>query len=206
MVTVMIVDDHAVVRSGLRAMLKPAAGRVEVVAEAGHIEDAERFLAEKRPDVLLLDVQLAGGESGLSLIPAAKVVSPKTAVIMMSAFLSPELLQRCLDEGVSGYLTKDTEDLDLPSAVVAVASGGKVFDKAVFKMQRRMTPGSVGNLTPREMDVLGLLCEGRSNADIAPRLRLTENAVKGFVSSIMRKLGCENRFQVVLKAKDEHLC
>ena len=204
-IRVMIVDDHAVVRAGLRAMLE-SDDRMVVVAEAGCIDDARNLLADARPDVLLLDIQLAGNENGLALMPFVSRLSPQTHVIVLSAFLSLDLLETCLEAGVSGYLVKDTKKLDLPGAVMMAASGGQVFDASVSAMRRRSDPGSVGSLTPRELEVLGLLCKGESNAEIGEGLGLSENAVKGFVSSVMRKFGCKNRVQVVLKAKEERLC
>ncbi len=204
-IRVAIVDDHAVVRAGLRSMLE-ADARIEVVAEAGCIDDAQRLLADARPDVLLLDIQLSDNENGLTLMPTVKRLSPQTAVVVLSAFLSPDLLEACLEAGASGYLVKDTKKLDLPGAVVMAASGGQVFDASVSAMRRRSDPGFVGSLTPRELEVLGLLCKGESNAEIGEELCLSENAVKGFVSSVMRKFGCKNRVQIVLKAKEERLC
>lgn len=201
---VMLVDDHAVVRSGLRAMLD--VDGIEVVAEAGSVEEAARELEACKPDVLLLDIQLEGNENGLSLMPAVRRLSPGTAVLVLSAFLNPALLQACLDAGVSGYLVKDTKRLDLVGAVTTAASGGQVFDASVRGMERRRDPSSMGSLTPRELEVLDLLCQGLSNSDIGERIGLSENAVKGFVSSIMKKFGCKNRVQVVLKAKEERLC
>lgn len=204
-IRVMLVDDHAVVRSGLRAMLDVGAG-IEVVAEAGSVEEAEGMLEQADPDVILLDIQLEGNENGLSLMPAVKRLAPEAAVVVLSAFLNPALFRACLDAGVSGYLVKDTKRLDLVGAVTTAASGGQVFDASVRGMERRSDPSVVGSLTPRESEVLDLLCQGLSNSEIGERVGLSENAVKGFVSSIMKKFGCKNRVQVVLKAKEERLC
>ena len=204
-VTVMLVDDHAVVRSGLRAMLDAASG-IEVVAEAGDVGEAERLLEQKTPDVLLLDIQLSGNENGLTVLRRLPEISPGTKAIVLSAFLSPVLLKTCMDAGAMGYLVKDTKKLDLPGAIRTVAAGGQVLDASVCDMRRRVETGTPTSLTPRELDVLTLLCKGHSNADIATRLCLSENAVKGFVSSIMHKFGCTNRVQVVLKAKEERVC
>lgn len=204
-IRVMLVDDHAVVRNGLRAMLGVGAG-IEVVAEAGSVEEAEGMLEQADPDVILLDIQLEGNENGLSLMPAVKRLAPQAAVVVLSAFLNPALFRACLDAGVSGYLVKDTKRLDLVGAVTTAASGGQVFDASVRGMERRRDPSVVGSLTPRESEVLDLLCQGLSNSEIGERVGLSENAVKGFVSSIMKKFGCKNRVQVVLKAKEERLC
>ena len=204
-IRVMILDDHAVVRKGLRAMLE-AGEAVEVVAEAGCLAEAQERLVETRPDVVLLDIQLADNENGITFLSTVRRLSPRTAVIVLSAFLTPALLQTCLDAGASGYLVKDTKRLDLVGAVRVVANGGQVFDASVRDMERRRDPSAIGSLTPRELEVLNLLCRGLSNGEIGEQIGLSENAVKGFVSSVMKKFGCKNRVQVVLKAKEERLC
>ena len=200
-IRVMLVDDHAIVRGGIRALLGKDP-QLQVVGEAAGIEEALSVAVRTRPDVALVDVQLAQGERGLDLIPLVRERSPLTRVVVLSAFLSPSILSRCLDEGVSGYLVKDTRELDLVSAVRVVAAGGQVFDPQVFTLERRMAGGSVDGLTPREAQVLELVCKGFSNAEVGEALAVSESAVKGYVSAIMRRLGCKNRVQVVLKARE----
>lgn len=180
--------------------------QIRVVAQAGCIADAEPLIATTQPDVLLLDIQLQGNENGLTLIPCVRRSSPHTAVVVLSAFLTPPLLSACREAGVSGYLVKDTKRLDLVPTVLAVAGGSRVMDVSVCDLERRVGTSAVGSLTPREFEVLDLVCKGLSNADIATKISVSENGVKSLVSAVMRKLGCKNRVQVVLKAKENHLC
>ena len=200
-ITVLLVDDHAVVRGGIRSLLAKDPS-LAVTGEAGNVEEAYELACKLNPDVMLLDIQLSGSSSGLNLIPVLREKSPRTRVVVLSAFLNPTTLRRCLDEGVSGYLIKDTEELDLVSAVRMAAAGGQVFDPRVLRLERRMTEGSSDSLTPREAQVLELVCKGLSNADIAGEIGVSESAVKGYVSSVMRRLGCKNRVQMVLRARE----
>ncbi len=197
-IDVLLVDDHAVVRSGVRGLLEKDP-TIRVVGEAGSLSEAFETLSHVRPRVIVLDMQL-GSESGLDLIPLAHDIVPDVAFIVLSAFLNPTLLQRCMDEHVSGYLIKDTQKLDLVSAVKVVAAGGTVFDPRFNTLQHRMADGGPYGLTPRETQVLGLVCKGLSNKEISEELGVTEGAVKGYVSTIMHRFGCKNRVQVVLEA------
>ena len=203
-IDVVLVDDHAIVRGGLRMLLENHSD-IKVVGEAGTLAEAREVLERVQPDVVIIDVQLAHHETGLDLIPYIHSRHPAPAVLVLSAFLNPVILQRCADEGVSGYLLKDTRDFDLPSAVRITAHGGRVFDANVYSLERQIGPAGFEGLTPRETQVLGLVCKGSSNRDIANELGVSENAVKGCVSSIMRHFGCRNRVQVVLKAKELNL-
>lgn len=200
-ITVVLVDDHAIVRGGIRALLEKNAD-FRVVGEAGCIEEVSPLLERTKPTVALVDIQLANNESGLDVIPVIRCQSPETRVVVLSAFLNPSILHRCLDEGIEGYLIKDTRELDLASAMRVVANGGQVFDPRVFSLERRMANGTVDGLTPREDQVLELVCKGLSNAEIADAINLSESAVKAYVSNIMRRLGCKNRVQVVLRARE----
>ena len=197
-IRVLLVDDHRLVRGGVKALLQNE-GCIAIVGEAGNVSSALDLLKDTQPNVLLLDIQL-GSENGLDILPHLPVVSPSTRVIVLSSYLNASLARACTSFGVAGYLVKDTENLDLASAVKVVAAGGTVFDPRVLGIEGVGSDGVASTLSPREMQVLGLVCRGLTNAEVAGEVCVSENTVKGYVSSIMRKLDCDNRVKLVLKA------
>lgn len=197
-IDVLLVDDHKLVRSGVRALLQNEAG-IAIVGEAACVSAAIDLLKDTEPDVMLLDIQL-GAENGLGILPQLPMVSPKTRVIVLSSYLNSSLANACTSYGVAGYLVKDTESLDIASAVKVVAAGGTVFDPRVLGIEGMARTGAASALSPREMQVLGLVCRGLTNAEIAGEIGVNENTVKGYVSSVMRKLDSDNRVKLVLKA------
>lgn len=197
-ISVALLDDHPVVREGIRAMLAVEPG-IEVAWTAANLVEAREKLAMRVPDVLVLDVLLGRGESGLDLLADMRRLQPAPAVLVLSAVLSPSVLRRCQEEGVAGFLTKDTEDFDLAAAVRMVAAGGRVWGPQAAAMLESVR--AIG-LTPSEERVLSLVSVGMSNAEVARELGSTEGAVKRHVSSAMAKLGVQNRVSLVLKVKD----
>ena len=196
-ITVAVVDDHPVVREGICAMLAHDA-TIEVLWMATSLKEARDALQRETPDVVVLDVMLGAGENGLDLISELRRHTPSPAVIVLSAVLSQSVLRRCQEEGVAGYLTKDTGDLDLTAAVHMVAAGGRVWGPQAAALMERSR--SIG-LTPSEERVVLLASEGMSNLEIARSLGTTEGAVKRHVSSAMGKLGVQNRVTLVLRLK-----
>ena len=199
----MLVDDHPLVRAGERLLLGEDAN-IEVVGEASGTQDALEMIAETHPDVVLLDIRL-GDDSGITIVPDIQRIAPETKIVVVSSYFNTELVQICEESDVSGYLIKDAEQLDLVSVVKIVASGGKVFDPRVQKVANPSSSSGGSVLTPREYQVLKGVCRGRSNAGIASDLSTTEGTVKGYVSSIMHKLGCESRVQLAMRARDLHI-
>ena len=197
-IRVLLVDDHKLVRGGVKALLQSEAG-ISIVGEAGNVSSALDLLKDTRPDVLLLDIQL-GSENGLDILPHLASVSAQTRVIVLSSYLNTSLVHACTSFGVAGYLVKDTENLDIASSVKVVAAGGTVFDPRVLGIEDMKQDSMASSLSPREMQVLGLVCRGLTNAEIANEVCVSENTVKGYVSSVMRKLDCDNRVKLVLKA------
>ncbi|MEE8717486.1 MAG: response regulator transcription factor [Coriobacteriales bacterium] len=199
-IKVLVVDDHPLVRRGVRSLLAGSED-VEVVGEAGNLASARARLLELAPDMVILDVRL-GGESGLGILPSLAQRRGGARVLVLSSYVNESVVRECVSLGVAGYLVKDTEGLDLASAVRVVAGGGTVFDPRVISIAQR--PGALGAeaLSPREEQVLGFVCQGLSNLEIASELGISENTVKGYVSGVMRKLGCDNRVRLVLKAKE----
>ena len=202
-IRVLLVDDHALVRGGVKALLQ-CESDIRIVGEAGSVAAALDLLRDTLPDVLLLDIQL-GKENGLDILPRLAQASPSTRVIVLSSFLNASLARICTSYSVAGYLVKDTEQLDLVSAVRMVHHGGTVFDPRVFGIETRAQSGILDALSPREMQALGFVCRGLTNAEIADELCVSENTVKGYVSAVMRKLDCDNRVKLVLRAKELNL-
>jgi DNA-binding NarL/FixJ family response regulator len=210
-IRVLLADDEAVVRAGVRAILATDTG-IEVVAEAGDGREAVALALAHRPDVALLDIRMpdldglaAGAEIGRRL--------PATAVAVLTTFGEDAYLTRALDDGARGFLLKAGDPRELLAGVHALAGGGAYLSPAVAaRLVARLRAGglgraaaaraAVGALTGREREVLALLTAGMSNAQIARRLNLVEGTVKGHVSAILGRLGVGNRVQAAILAHE----
>lgn len=197
----MLVDDHAVVREGLRAVLEDDNGFV-VVAEADCGDDALRTVEAAAPDVILIDLIMPG-------LPVAETIRrlkqklPMCHIVVFTSFAEDTRLRDSLEAGAIGYLLKDATREDLVSAVRAVAEGQPWFhetmQRQLVELLRRPAPTDpFAALTPRERSVLALIGEGLSNRHIAARLNLTEGTVKGYVSTVFEKIGVNDRTQAAL--------
>lgn len=197
----MLVDDHAVVREGLRAVLEDGNG-FSVVAEADCGDDALRQVEAAQPDVILIDLVMPG-------LPAAETIRrlkqgvPGCHVIVFTSFAEDGSLRETLEAGAIGYLLKDATRDDLVSAVRSVAEGRpwlhEAMQRQLVELMRRPAPADpFGALTPRERSVLTLIGQGLSNRRIAAQLRLTEGTVKGYVSAVLEKIGVGDRTQAAL--------
>lgn len=202
-VRVALVDDHEVVRRGLRDLLDGEPG-IEVVAEAGGVEEALVRVAATRPDVVVVDVRLPDGD-GVSLCRALRERDPAPRCLVLTAFDDDQALFEAILAGASGYLLKQVRGQDLVDAVREVAAGRSLLDPTttarVLARVRRSAeaagPDELAALTDRERAVLELMGEGLSNRQIAERLFLAEKTVKNYVTSVLAKLGMERRTQAV---------
>lgn len=208
-ITVLLADDEALVRAGVRAILSSDPG-IEVVAEAADGRQALELAARFRPSVALLDIRMPVLD-GLAAARELAVRLPGTAVAMLTVFGEDEYIDAALKVGVSGFLLKASAPQELIAGVKAVASGAaylsprvarRVVDRlrAVDVGAPQVARAAVAQLSARETDVLILLGAGYSNAQIGARLHLTEGTVKGHVSAILLKLGAVNRVQAAVLA------
>ena len=207
-VRVLLVDDEAMVRVGLRMVLS-AEPDLEVVGEGGDGEDAERLTRELEPDVVLMDVRMprVDGLEGSRRVMAAR---PGTKVVVLTTFGEDAYVEAALRAGVSGFLLKVSPPEQLIQAVRTVAAGGGLLDPAVTvrviesfaQAPSARTPRSAAldALTERERDVLARIAHGKSNAEIAAELFLGEATVKTHVSNVLHKLGLRDRVQAVVAA------
>jgi NarL family two-component system response regulator LiaR len=201
-IRVLLVDDHAVVRQGLRAFLQLQPD-IEVVGEASGGEAAAEVAAAAQPDVVLMDLVMPDGD-GVDAIRALAAAAPGARVLVLSSFADDERVFAATQAGVAGYLLKDVEPDQLAEAIREVRRGRPVLhpDVAARMMRRVADPAGLPAepLTTREREVLQLIVEGFANKQIARRLLITEKTVKTHVSSILSKLGVEDRTQAAVLA------
>lgn len=201
-VRVLIVDDHPVVRQGLRAFLDGRPG-LTVVAEAADGDEALRKLPHLSPDVLVLDLELPGTD-GIGVLQAMAGWDLPTRVLVLTSFTDDERVIRAVRAGAAGYLLKDAEPAELEAAVRAVHRGESPFDPragGALRAQLSPPPPAPGpDLTAREAEVLRSLAEGLTNRLIARRLGIAEKTVKTHVGNVLAKLGVGDRTQAALWA------
>jgi len=190
----MLVDDHEVVRNGLRQMLE-ASGDVRIVAEAGTVRDAVAEAARTKPDAIVMDVRLTDG-SGIEATREIRAARPETRVLMLTSFDDDEALFSSILAGASGYVLKQIQGRDLIRAIRAVAQGQSLLDPAVTatvlerlrKGKHLLRDEKLARLSGQEERILSLIADGLTNGEIGTRLNLAEKTVKNYVSTILSKL------------------
>ncbi len=208
-IRVLLVDDHAVVRRGLRGFLD-LQDDIQVVGEADNGRAAVDEARRLRPDVILMDLRMPE-MSGLEAIAAIKREQPEVEIVAVTSFIEEEKVTTALEAGATGYLLKDVEAEEVARAVRAAYAGEVTLDPAVTRLlaqrmrQRRTEPQPVEPLTEREREVIALLGKGASNKDIAAELFITERTARTHVSNILGKLGLTSRTQAALYAVEHHL-
>jgi two-component system response regulator DevR len=196
---VLIVDDHEVVREGLRSILNRHEG-ISVVGEAGTVGTAVEEAARLRPDVVIMDVRLPDG-SGVEACREIRQENPSAKVIMLTSYADDEAVFASILAGAAGYLLKQTRGQALAEAIEAVALGGSLLDPAVTQkvLERvrslggRRPDDSLASLSDQEQKILLLIAEGKTNKEIAEEIFLSDKTVKNYVSSILSKLNLRRR-------------
>jgi two-component system response regulator DevR len=206
MIRLLIIDDHEMVREGLKAMLTSESD-FEIVGDAANAEQALELIERSRPDVLLLDVRLPG-VSGIDVCRTVTEHYPETAVIILTTFTDESLVAQCIQAGARGFIVKDIERFDLKRSIRAVARGEAAIDpKAAVAVLAQLRRGpqvkqepSPDPLSPQQIVILRLVAQGLSSREIATQLYLSENTVKGYVQEILHRLGVKNRTEAVMVA------
>ena len=205
-VRVALVDDHEIVRRGLRELLEGAG--LEVVGEAGTVAEAVRRMPALHPDVVLLDMQLPDG-TGVEVCRDVRSALPDTRVLILTSFDDDEALFASILAGASGYLLKQVRGSDLVDAVRRVAAGQSLLSPEVTArvLERLRQPvttqdPALASLTEQERRVLDLVAEGLTNRQIGTRLGLAEKTVKNHVSGVLGKLGLGSRTQAALYVRE----
>ncbi len=204
----MIVDDHELVRFGLKNLLSHQSGW-EVVAEAGSVKDAIRRAQEYQPDVIVMDIRLSDG-SGIDACQAIIKNLPQTKIIMLTSFAEDELLFNAISAGAVGYVLKQVGNNDLIRAIETIARGEAMLDPSVTnqvlaKLRETTLVEAFADLTDRELKVLALIAQGKTNKEIASSLHLGEGTVRNYVSSIFSKLDLSNRSEATAYAVRHNL-
>ena len=196
-ITVLLADDHALVRRGFRRILEDDPS-ISVVGEAGNGDEAVRMFEELRPDVVVMDAAMPGS-SGLTATREILKAAPKAAILMLSMHSEETLVRQAMAAGVRGYILKNAIDLDLADAVRRVAAGETVLDPEVVRPEP-LAGERTRRLTPRETEVLQLICNGLSNREIAAKLDLSVNTVAVHRANIMNALGVHKTAELVVYA------
>jgi DNA-binding NarL/FixJ family response regulator len=197
---VVLVDDHQLIREGLRRAFERA-GDFDVVGEAGTVADGLATLERTRPDVLVTDVRLPDGD-GIGLATQVRQGNPAMGIVVLTMYAGDEQMFAALDAGASGFVGKDAPAEDVVAAARHAAASPRAFSAQDLAgaMQRRMSAPAGPKLSPREREVLDLLVDGLAIAQIARRLYISESTAKTHVANIYEKLGAGNRAQAVMAA------
>ncbi|MCZ7423816.1 response regulator transcription factor [Verrucosispora sp. WMMA2121] len=199
MITVLLVDDHPVVRAGVAGMLAGAQD-ITIVGEAGDAVEAVTWVRHRRPDVVLMDLRLPGGD-GVEATIRILAESPRTRVVVLTTYETDTDILRAVEAGAAGYLLKDVARADLITAVRTAARGGTVLAPSVAtRLLHQVRRPARGALSPREVQVLRLVAQGLSNAEIGRELHISEATVKTHLLRTFNKLDVSDRTAAVTTA------
>jgi two-component system, NarL family, response regulator NreC len=201
-ITVVLADDHAVVRTGLRLLLSQDG--MEVVAEAGDVPTALRYVLGHKPDVLVLDLNMPG-EPSLPAIPRFLEASPQTRIVVLTMQQEPQFAREALGAGATAYVLKEAADDELVQAIHAAREGRTYVNPSLGAKLATAPLGPPGGLTDREADILKLIALGHTNTEIAEQLFLSVRTVETHRAHIQQKLGRTTRAELVRFALDEGL-
>ncbi len=209
-ITILIVDDHTIVRQGVRTLLDMHPD-LQVVGEAESAEAALPLVEKLVPDVVLLDLLLPG-MNGVEATRQMKRISPRTQIVVLTSYAEDEHVFPALRAGAISYLLKDIRPRELAESIRKAARGESVLHSRVaarmiqeVREAKRKVPPAFAGLTPRELEVLQLLADGQTNTGIAEQLVLSEKTVRGYISNILSKLHLEDRTQIAVFAWQQGL-
>jgi two-component system response regulator DevR len=208
---ILVVDDHAIVRLGLTALLNDLPD-MEVVGEAGTAAEAITAVEKLQPDVVLMDIRLPG-EGGIEATRQVSTRFSKSKVVILTSFADDELVMRAINAGAVGYVLKQVGTAELLRAIQAAARGEALLDPSITarllsrvrEAERKDEQDAFRELSDREMDVLKYLARGKTNAEIGRMLNLSEKTVGNYVGSMFEKLGLNNRIELAAYAYEHHL-
>lgn len=208
---IVLVDDHDIVRLGLMTLLNDQPD-MEVIGEASTAAEAVRQTEALSPDVVLMDIRLPG-EGGIEATRQVTAKFPKVKVVMLTSFADDELVMRAISAGAVGYVLKQVGNEELIRAIQAAARGEALLDPSttarllsrVREAERKAEEDAFRELTDREMDVLTHLAKGKTNAEIASLLNLSEKTVGNYVGNMFEKLHLNNRIELAAYAYEHHL-
>lgn len=209
-ISVLIVDDHTVVRKGLKALLSAEKYGIEVIGEASNGDEAVQKAEQLEPDVILMDLVMPG-KSGIEAIVEIKRMQPQARILVLTSFAEDDNVIRAIRAGAYGFLLKDTSPDELVQTIHSVHADKLTIPQELALIllgdkPAEMEPASSKeDLTPRELDVLRRLSQGLSNKQIAQTLSISTATVRSHVSSLMRKLNVENRTQLAIYAREHDL-
>jgi two-component system response regulator NreC len=204
LIEIVLADDHAVVRSGLRLLLDAESG-FQVVAEANDVESARRCVCDHRPRVLVLDLNMPGGSS-LEAIPTIRTESPDTQIVVLTMQREPAFARHALGAGAIGYVLKESADDELVQAVRRAAADESYLNPHLgARLASEPAGGAPNDLSARETDVLRLIALGHTNAEIAQQLYLSVRTVETHRARIQQKLGLSTRAELVRHALERGL-
>jgi two-component system, NarL family, response regulator DevR len=209
--TILVVDDHQLVRMGLQALLKVEPD-FEVIGQAATADEAVSLVERLRPQVVLMDLRMPG-RSGVEACRDIKQRWPETHVIVLTSYADDELVLEAINAGAEGYVLKKVEGSNLVEVIRTVARGEAVLDSAVTQKllahvreaEQELTGLAFRSLSEREIEVLALLSEGKTNAEMAHLLNLSEKTVGNHVSAILNKLDVTNRIEAATYAVRHHI-
>lgn len=193
--TVMIVDDHEVVRRGIAEVIDRTEG-LSVTAEAGSVAEATRRLPLTTPDVLLVDLQLPDG-NGIDIIHAARELSPDSLAVVLTSFDDDDAVAAALDAGARAFVLKSVRGTEIAQVVKSVAEGRTLLDQRTMLRRKGVKSDPTEKLTKSELRILDLIGDGLSNREIAEQLGVAEKTVKNHMTSLLAKMGLKRRTQVV---------
>ena len=208
-IRVYLLDDHEIVRRGIRELLE-SEGDITVVGESGLAQEAARRIPALRPDVAILDGRLPDG-SGIDVCREVRSLDPRIAALILTSYDDDEALFSAIMAGAAGYILKQVRGNDFVDTVRRVAAGQSMLDPAVTaQVLERLRSGPkvnplVEQLTGQEQRILELIGEGKTNRQIAEEMFLAEKTIKNYVSSLLAKLGLESRTQAAIFATKQHL-